>query len=108
MFIHSAPGPELLPPGYAAHSTPRGALAPRATPARDDRPAENALQSLSGFAAQRGLEVRLRALPEGSGTIIQFVDPHRNEVVREFPSDDLVRVLKAIRARGGANLDQQA
>jgi uncharacterized FlaG/YvyC family protein len=85
--------------------TAKTATLAQATP---NERAKKQADQLACFAAARGLEVHLQVLPDTATMVIRLVDPRTNRVEREFPSEDLARVLAAIRARPGARLDQTA
>ena len=109
----------LSPPtGYSPKSgaVPATSAAPAPTPVKEGAgiaptpPHRKARESdpHDRAAADGGLEVRLHVLPEADATILQFVDPCTKQVVREFPAEDLVRALAAIRAGTGLQLDETA
>jgi len=52
--------------------------------------------------------VRLQPLEDNAGVVIQFVQPGTGEVVHQFPPEELVRTLAALRAEAAGKLDRQA
>jgi flagellar protein FlaG len=103
-------------PVTAGATTPRETEAPAADgkaapPAGKDLPAisvAGAIQHIQDFLADSQRQL-LFQLDEGSGrTIVRVVDPGSGEVIRQFPSEELLQVAATLERSGFRLFDDQA
>lgn len=100
----------------AAPTNPREAEAPAAagkaaSPAGKDLPAisiAGAIESIRDFLADSRRQLQFQ-VDEGSGrTIVRVVDPGSGEVIRQFPSEELLQVAATLERSGFRLFDDQA
>lgn len=61
-----------------------------------ERQNQEDFDSLRELSQQQGMEVRIHAMPQSNQIVIRFVEPATGQVIREFPSEELVRSLREL------------
>jgi flagellar protein FlaG len=103
-------------PVAAAATTPRAtdaaaAAGKAAPPAGKDLPAVSvagAIQHIKDFLADSQRQLQFQ-VDEGSGrTVVRVVDPGSGDVIRQFPSEELLQVAATLERSGFRLFDDQA
>ncbi len=92
--------------GKALPST--GKAQPPAAPPPPVASIEKALEQIRSFLSDSKRELTFQRDESSGRTIIRVINPASGEIVRQFPSEEALKIAAIIEAQGARTFDQQA
>ena len=74
----------------------------------DKEALKNAVKTANEIAAQNASEVEFSVDSDGGGIVVRVLNRNTKEVIRQFPSEDLLKLRHALETLRGLMLDKKA
>ena len=74
----------------------------------DHEAIKNAVKTANAIAAHSASEVEFSVDSDGGGIVVRVLDSNTKEVIRQFPSEDMLKLRHALETLRGLMLDKKA